>query len=92
MKRKGNKRGRPAIKSDDDIEKQLTKVSSSKKRRVVKNNKASRVYRRNVAQRRKEIDEKLEMEYLKFEQLKAYHTKLEQEIEKLKLEIVTATM
>lgn len=92
MKRKGNKRGRPAIKSDEDIEKQLTKVSSTKKRRVVKNNKASRVYRRNVAQRRKEIDEKLEMEYLKFEQLKAYHTKLEQEIEKLKLEIVTATM
>lgn len=92
MKRKGNKRGRPAIKSDDDIEKQLTKLSSPKKLRVVKNNKASRVYRRNVAQRRKEIDEKLEMEYLKFEQLKAYHTKLEQEIEKLKLEIVTATM
>lgn len=92
MKKKGNKRGRPAITSDDDIEKQLTKLSSPKKLRVVKNNKASRVYRRNVAQRRQAIDDKLKMEYLKFEQLKAYHTRLEQEIQKLRLELVTAAM
>ena len=94
MNKRGNKRGRPAIESDADIEKQITKLSStsaSKKLREAKNNKASRVYRRNVAMRRKAIDEKLEMEYLKFEKLKAYHAQLEQEIQQLKLELVSST-
>lgn len=99
MNRRGNKRGRPAITSDDDIERQITKLSktssitiASKKLREAKNNKASRVYRRNLANRRKEIDAKLEMEYLKFQQLKAYHQKLEQEIQQLKLDLVSGSI
>lgn len=85
------KRGRPAKINNSDIDEELKTLPSceTKKARVMKNNKASRDYRRKLAKIREAIDEKLAAEYERFEQLKKENQALEQEIKYLEQQLIS---
>lgn len=81
-----SKRGRPETKLED-----LVKVTKSisdndaKKKKIAKNNVASKKYRSKKGDERKKLDYELKMELAKFKELKAIHDCLETRIRQLKL-------